>query len=124
MISRGEQIIRRAAKPWGRVETGQSSVQRLLYEQEMDRGNDLVTAFVELRNQFVPVWRPLSNDQALWRPIYHASMARDDSARTVRPKRDAVVIGERAVRLPMADLRIDPLLERHLSQSGKGNAPK
>lgn len=115
MISRGEQIVKRARKNWGRIEFGGQTIERLIYEQEKDEKRNLETAFIEYQNDYVAVWRPLSNPPAKWRPIYSVRMVRSDSSRVVRPRRESRVVEGNEVRLPVADLKIDPQFKRHLA---------
>ena len=115
MITRGERIAKRAKKNWGRIEFGDQTIERLIYEQEKDERRILETAFIEYQNNYVAVWRPLSNPPSKWRPIYGVRMVRSDDTRVVRPQRESHVVEGHEVRLPVADLKIDTQLTRHLA---------
>lgn len=115
MITRGEQIVKRAIKNWGRIDLDGQVIERLIYDQEKDEKRNLETAFIEYQNDHVAVWRPLSNPPSKWRPIYGVRMVRSDDPRIVRPQRESHVVEGIEVRLPVADLKIDTQLKRHLT---------
>ncbi|WP_412559211.1 hypothetical protein [Thalassospira sp. MIT1370] len=115
MISRGQQIVRRSLKNWGRVEIGNQTIERLLYSHEKDKDRKIETAFIEHRNDFLLVWRPISEPPSKWRPLYELRMTRDSTPRIVLPLRKTVTVEGVSLKLPQAELTIDPELRKHLS---------